>query len=418
MTMKRVLTSILVLISLSAITFLIILYGRGYRLDFGSKTVETKGLLVANSQPNGAHVFIDGKLTSATNSTITLDPGNYQVRIEKEGYSPWSKEIRILGEVVAKTDTILFPINPSLSPITITGASNPKLSPDSSKIVFSVSKTNINLQDTLDGNGVFIIDMNDRPLGVNRTTRQIAKSTLLLSFEQATFKWDPTSKKILAKVKNRYYLLDANLLTIQPQDVTLIIDQIEKEWQKDKEILENERLSAVKAQLAEILTNSTKTISWSPDDTKILYEATRSATIPQIIEPPLIGTNPTAEERTIKQDQIYVYDIKEDKNFLISDKKNLPKITPVIETTEEDNIYEDYSDFPLQWFPTSSHLLLTEENKISVLDYDGTNRITLYAGPFTENLVAPWPNGSKIVILTTLNPQPGAKSNLYAINIR
>lgn len=401
--MKRVVAPFIVTIILALVSLAIIFYGRGYRLDFDQKNVAPKGLLVANSQPNGAQVFIDGKLTSATNSTIALEPGWYSVRIEKEGYSRWEKKLRVQGEVVAKTDTILFPINPSLSPITVTGVANPKLSPDNTKIVFTVSKATNGLQEAVDGSGVFILDLNDRPLGSTRNSRQIAKESPFLSFENAVLSWDPTGKKVLAQIGNRYFLLDANSLNNNPTEVTSILTTVYDEWAKEEETLEKERHSAVKKDLAVILKSSTKTLSWSPDETKILYEATASAKIPQIIKPPLIGTNPTTEERTIKVGRIYIYDIKEDKNFFITDSKALP----------------------LQWFPTSSHLLLTEEarlpdvqGKISVMDYDATNKVTLYAGPFIGDLVAPWPNGSKIVILTTLNPQPDAKLNLYAINIR
>lgn len=398
--MRRVIAPFIITIILSVISVAIIFYGRGYRLDFDEKNVAPKGLLVANSQPNGAQVFVDGKLTSATNSTITLEPGWYNVRIEKEGYSRWEKKLRVQGEVVAKTDTILFPINPSLSPITVTGIANPKLSPDNNKIVFTVSKAINGVQDAVDGSGVFILDLNDRPLGSTRNSRQIAKESPFLSFENAIYTWDPTGKKVLVQIDNRYFLLDANSLNSNPIEVTSILTTVYNEWAKEEETLEKERYSAFKEDLSSILKSSTKTLFWSPDETKILYEATASATIPQIIKPPLIGTNPTIEERNIKIGRIYVYDIKEDKNFFIMDKKELP------------------TTLPLQWFPTSSHLLLTEEGKISVMDYDATNTVTLYAGPFIGNLIAPWPNGSKIVILTTLNPQPDAKPNLYAINIR
>lgn len=391
---------------MAAISLAIILYGRGYRINFSDKSVAPKGLLVTNSQPNGAQVLIDGKLTSATNSTITLEPGWYNIRIEKEGYSVWEKRLRVQGEVVAKTDTILFPINPSLSPITVTGIANPSLSPDANKIVFTVSKGINSLQEALDGNGVFVLDLNDRPLGSTRNFRQIAKELPFLSFENAVYSWDPTGKKVLAKIDSRFFLLDAGNLNNNPTEVTSVLTTVLDEWAKEEEMLEKERLSAIKLELANILKSTIKTIAWSPDETKILYEATASATIPQIIKPPLIGTNPTFEERDIKKDRIYVYDIKEDKNFFIIEKNKIISQASQIKV------------FPLQWFPTSSHLLLTEEGKISVMDYDATNKVTLYAGPFTGDLVAPWPNGSKIVILTTLNPQPDAKPNLYAINIR
>ena len=428
--LQKIITPFLVIFIIVCATVLIIFYGRGYRLDLKQKSVGVKGLLVTNSQPNGAQVFINSKLTTATNATLTLDPGWYQVRLEKEGYSSWEKNLRIQGEVVAKTDAILFPINPSLSPLTITGVANPKLSPDNTKIVFSVSKSNTKVQNAIDGGGIFILDLSDKPLGATRNTRQIARDTPLLSFSNATLSWDPESKKVLAEVDNRYFLLDTDSLNTSPLEVTSMMKTLADEWVKTENTLEKERLKSLKKELAEILQQSTSIISWSPDETKILYEATASATIPQIVKPALIGTNPTKEERTIKPDQIYVYDIKEDKNFFIMEKKKIPTPTPSPVELSRRKVGIPTSDAlvggasgkietsPLIWFPTSSHLLLTEEGKISIMDYDATNKITLYAGPFIGDLIAPWPNGSKIVILTSLNPQPDAEPNLYAINIR
>lgn len=399
--MKKLLTPLFALTFIIGVSVLLIFYGRGYRFNLSQGSFEPKGLLVANSQPNGAQIYINDKLNSATNTTITLEPEWYTVRIEKEGYSPWQKTVRVQGEVVAKTDAVLFPINPSLSPITITGVSNPVVSPDTTKIAFSVSKSNNGSEDPFEGNGVFVLELTDRPLGATRNTRQLAKNTPSLSFEDATYQWSPTGKQVLVYVNNRYFLLDTSILNTNLIDVTQTLKTVYENWNEEEETLKHERLGTLKTDLASVLAQTTANLIWSPDETKILYEATGSATIPQIIKPALIGTNPTTEERNIKPGQIYVYDIKEDKNFFITDKSQLQP-----------------SPSPLLWFPTSSHLLLAEEGKISVMDYDATNKVTLYAGPFYDHLVAPWPNGSKIVILTTLNPQPGAKPNLYAINIR
>ena len=59
-----------------------------------------------------------------------------------------------------------------------------------------------------------------------------------------------------------------------------------------------------------------KIVSFAPDENKILYEATAAATT-TIISPPLIGTNATEDKRTITPNTLYIYDIKEDKNYFI-----------------------------------------------------------------------------------------------------
>ncbi len=398
--MKRIIPPIFITLILIVISTGIIFYGRGYRADLKNKTLESKGLLVANSQPNGAQIFINDKLTSATNTTINLDPDWYNVKFIKEGYTTWQKKIRMQGEVVTKIDAILFPINPALSPLTVTGIANPTVSPNSDKIVFSISKTNNLDQQTPNGSGAYILNLSDGPLGINRNILQIAQNTSFISFEDAQFTWSPSGKQVLAQIDSSYYLLETDSLNSNPRIVTSLLTNILDEWEKEKQLLERERLETLKEELTTVLSSKTSIISWSPDETKILYEATNSATVPPIITPPLIGTNNTEEQRTISPNKVYVYDIKEDKNFFIMDK------------------IADSPSLPIHWFPTSSHFLVIEEGTISVMDYDATNKVTLYAGPFYEEIAVPWPNGSKIVILTTLNPQPDAKPNLYAINIR
>ncbi|KKW09815.1 MAG: hypothetical protein UY49_C0037G0001, partial [Microgenomates group bacterium GW2011_GWC1_49_7] len=96
----------------------VIAYGRGYRLDLKKSTLRPTGLISTASDPIGAQVFVDNILKTATNNSFGIDPGFYTVRISKEGYIPWEKQIRVQGEVVSQASAFLFPTNPSLSPIT------------------------------------------------------------------------------------------------------------------------------------------------------------------------------------------------------------------------------------------------------------------------------------------------------------
>jgi len=43
--------------------------------------------------------------------------------------------------------------------------------------------------------------------------------------------------------------------------------------------------------------------------------------------------------------------------------------------------------------------------------------MTLYAGPFIDHYVFPWPDGSKIVILTNLS-NPSVAPTLYTIGLK
>jgi hypothetical protein len=55
---------------------------------------------------------------------------------------------------------------------------------------------------------------------------------------------------------------------------------------------------------------------------------------------------------------------------------------------------------------------------IIVKEYDNTNQATVYNGQFSGNFVYPWPNGSKLIILTGFSQLVGNAPNLYAVTLR
>ncbi|MEK7119229.1 MAG: PEGA domain-containing protein, partial [Patescibacteria group bacterium] len=367
------------------VSFAIISYGRGYRLDITKKSVRPTGLMVAASEPTGAQVFIDGKIAGATNSTLNLSPGWYQVRILKEGYQPWEKRLRVQGEVVSKADAFLLPANPSLSAITMNGAAQPLLSPDGGKLAYLVPNGTDELEDKA---GVWTLDLVDKPLGLNRDAKQIVKANALgIPIAKAMLQWSPDSKQILVTATSGRpaYLLDSDKLNEGPQ-LAPDPQAITKKWKIAESTKEKEKLSTLNPDLVGSITRAGRVINFSPDETKILYEATVSAAIPTIIKPPLIGTNPTEEDRNLKPGSTYIYDIKEDRNYSI----------------------KDINASSSHWLPTSRHLLLVAKEKIEVLEFDGTNRRIVYAGPFWDSFAVPWTSPTKIVILTSLNPAAGS----------
>jgi hypothetical protein len=410
----------------------IIAYGRGYRLDTIGKTIKPTGLLAATSDPTGAQILVEGKLRNATNTTINISPGWYKVAIAKEGYQTWEKNLRVQGEVVTRADAYLFPVSPSLSAITTAGIKSPVMSQDGAKLAYIIPNT-IPATDSsqlVNRAGIWVLDLTERPLGLNRDARQITKSEFP-DFSNAVMTWSPDSKELMTVVANpitktvSYYRLDAGKLNEFPERIA---DPkiVENEWNELAQIKETEKLTILKKEAAETLKPLMNVLSFSPDETKILYEATQSATIPPIIVPAMIGTNPTAESRTVKIGQLYVYDVKEDRNYALGDKYafSFPKPSPtpvpkrgvVPAVTSPFDTY--HSPLPVQWLPTSRHLIITNKDKIEAMDYDGTNRKMLYAGPFWDSFVVPWSNASKLLILTTLNPLASVLPNLYAINLR
>ncbi len=404
----------------------VIAYGRGYRIDIKKSSLKPTGLLSTISDPVGAQVFIDGKLKTATNNSVAIEPGWYTITISKEGYISWQKKIRVQGEVVSKTDAVLFPSNPSLSPLTNLGVERPMLSPDGSKIAYIVPQGQLD-ESLKKKAGLWVYTLSEGPLGRNRDPIQIAPFTDGIDIEKATILWSPDSTQLLVHNNIIYHLYQINRQGTYT-DVTLTHETVIADWTSEKEIKEQQKLEAFDPQIIQVASSSARIISFSPDETKILYEATASATLPIAINPPLIGTNPTEEARDISPGKIYVYDSKEDKNYFLIDTKEvqvpIPTPTP---TTIKNNIKQQQKpavtppvriDEFIHWFPTSRHILLTLQGKIDVLEYDRTNWSTLYSGPFTDGFVAPWSNGSRIIIMTNLNGNATALPNLYTVNLR
>lgn len=358
---------------------ILIAYGRGYRLNLNKPTeLQPTGIVTATSDPVAAQVLVGGVLKTATNNSFNLAPDWYTVTIKKEGYQPWEKKLRVQGEVVTRADAYLFPTSPSLSPITTAGVGSPTVSPDGASIAF------------LNTHGIYTLELADRPLGGrNRDPKLVAERAFTRG---ATLTWSPDGTQILITEGTNSTLYD---LSKTPAQIAAIHET--RNWQKEKADRDRQKLFSFKQPFIDVATSSAKILAFSPDETKLLYEATGAATIPILTDPPILGANPTEETRDIAPGNLYVYDSREDKNYGIEESKK---------------------KMQFQWFPTSKHLLVTVPGKIDAMEYDRTNWVTLYSGPFDASFVTPWPTGGRLVILTNLNPGASTLPNLYTVNLR
>jgi len=418
----RILFFLLALFLILGSTVIVVKLGQGYKPDFSTKSLKPTGLLVATSLPDGAQVFIDDKLKTATNTTINLSPGKYEVEIKKDGFFPWKKTLEIKKELVTKTDAYLFSSFPDLRALTFTGAQNPVLSPDGTKVVYAVATPSASLEKQ----GLWVLDLTDRPLGLSRQPRQIVANTSLLDFSQAELRWSPDGKQILAtfkttqgkgktaKTKTQNFLLDAEKTNLPSAltDITPTINLLYQNWKKEEEARFQTQISKLPEKLLSTLTDNTANIQFAPDETKILYTATTSASIPQgiISLPPVVSTQ--KEEREIKPGRVYVYDLKEDKNFFIGEAPSIPLPNSNIQPQASNNSPQiSYS-----WFPTSKHIFIVQKDKIIIKEYDGTNETVVWSGPFVNSFAFPFPAGNRILILTTLGKD--TPPNLYAVSLR
>lgn len=416
---KHFLVPGLILLFLITATSLVILYGKGYRIAFKQDIPQLSktGVLVANSTPNAAQVFIDNHLTTATDNTINLPPGTYDIKIQKEGYFPWEKQLKIEAEVVTKAEARLFPVAPKLESIATAQVQNPIIDPSGTKIAFQISS-----ESAVRKNGIYVLNMTANNLSVpiltlQSSSTQIADNTLD-QFSEAKLKWSPDGSELTAEIStspgiSTTYLLAANRFNDSPQDVTAILSSVQDEWSQQK--LENNRSlrSGLKKDLRALIDANFTIIKWSPDETKALYQASASAELPLIIKPRIPGINKLVENRKITKGDLYIYDTKEDTNYPI--QLSLPASC----SPQTDNLLEPFANctLPFLWFPDSKHLVNINDKKIIIMDDDGSNKITVYAGPFVDNFAIPWPDSSKIVILTNFS-NPDIPPTFYTIGLK
>jgi hypothetical protein len=425
-------------------TYVAIQFAKGRYRFTQQGVLQGTGLLSANSFPTGSQVMIDDRLVTATDDTIYLEPGTYQVKIIKDGYSPWEKTLTIEPELVTQTNAQLFPAAPSLVPVTFTGVSKVVPSPDGQKLLFHTASASSSLR-----NGLYVIDLNSNPLSMQRGPRQITDDSPELELDQTSFIWSPDSSQLLLVSDNRSLLLDTNQKSSLGSlpDVGFRRRQILAEWQEEMYLREREFLTVFPPEIIALATSSARNVYFSPDKKKLLYTASASAAIPENIVPPVPATNTQPESRQIEPGNIYVYDREEDKNFLIGIEKNpitnndkrllaidlynrqpltLEASLSAFTTLQASTSAQTAQNFAvyhtplragtLQWLADSRHLIYTANDTIRVIEYDSTNDTTLYAGPFLGNFIYPWPDGSQLLIQTSFSPN--SPPNLYGIELR
>lgn len=408
--MKKILLTLFSLIFFFILLIGLIMYARGYRINFSQKNITSTGIIVASSYPDGAKIYINNVLKGATNSTVALTPGTYFIEIKKTGYSSWSKQIKIKGEVVFKVEALLFPQNPSLSPLTSLGIQKAVFSEkDSYVIIFS------SLDDTKK-DGIYLLDTSKKTISIFNPLKLLTLKSAFprsLNFKTADVLFSPDGKQIIVSffdinerpTQNTYrasYLLSTTEQTFEPFDITRSKNTIEQSWNEQAEEKKKKILAIVRDPFPQIASASMNIISFSPDDSKILYQAKEHAILPPLIIPRLIGTNQTPENRTLQKNHLYIYDKKEDKNF----EMNLSTFNFGLLTFDS-----------ILWYPDSQHIVINEGKTITVVDYDGQNKQTVYSGPHESSFFAITPDG-RILILANLNPEMNNYPDMYAVGIR
>lgn len=388
----------------------IVAYARGYRFDFDKKTLTPTGILSTSSSPKAAKIYVNGALKGVTDTNLTMPPGNYTVEIKKEGYTSYSKEVTLKGELVVTIDATLFPVNSTLSPLTNLGLVKAIPVGDTEKVLIFVDKEAT--EEAEQASGIYLFEGGRKPLPFFPPLKNIvlranlpegvdlAKSEVIISpdTKEAIFEFPVFEDK-------RAFLLNLDGENLTPFDVTQSKETLIEAWDKQKLANNLKILETYPEDFYKIASDSVEILSFSPSETKLLYKANKNLILPPMITPALIATNQTQEARNLEEGKIYVYDKKEDKNYLIQSVSE--QMTPA-ETVTKDKI---------QWYFDSKHLLINQGKRIVAVDYDDTNKLTVYSGPYDSEFFTTTEDG-KIITLSNLNPEVNKWPDLYLVGTR
>lgn len=381
---KRFTISIITLLVIIISTGLAVFFAKGYSFSTSQKRIVGTGIVTIKSEPDAASVYVDGHLTTATNATISsLSPRTYTIKVIKEGYIPWEKQITVKEGLVNDIKVTLYPSIPSIYPLTFTSVVNPVLSPDGSKLAYVVPST----AGKKGGVWVWTLAQN-QPIAFVRSSEphQIVSNTVA-DFSKATLQFSPNSKQVLATVGNNNYLLESDSLNVEPRDITPVLTSTLSGWEEDKKTKNEASILAIKDKDLQKIASESAVVLWSPDETKFMV---RKEAI-------------TEKEKMSKEgiSGFKVYDL-EDKTS--TDLKSKEYVLP----PAKDHL----------WLPDSRHIILVEEGTISLIEFDGTNKAVIYAGNFTDHLVFPWPDSSRISIISSFPTPTASEPNLYGINLK
>lgn len=377
-----------------SILIVVILYARGYRFDLNSKSVTSTGILAVSTYPKAAKVFINDELKGASDINLSLPPGTYRIEIKKEGYTTWEKTVMLKGELVVTADALLLPVSPSLSSLTNLGIVKAIALGQTEKIIL-FSQNNDEEKD-----GIYLFDATKKTFSFFPPLKLIILKKDLESdvkLENASLIYSPDYKQgVISFSPSRSYLISLDEQNDNTIEVSKSKDQLIQAWEKEKKKIQSKILETFPKEFAKIASDSFHIVDFSPDETKVLYYPKTSVTLPIMISPRLISVNQTKEERTLKKDNLYIYDKREDKNYNINSVKLIPPESTVL------------------WHPDSKHLFFNESLKISIIEYDGINKQTVYSGPFVGPFFTVTNNG-QIIILGNLNPENNPFPDLYAV---
>ncbi|MFA5163502.1 MAG: PEGA domain-containing protein [Patescibacteria group bacterium] len=208
------------------------LYATGYQLNLRGpwrlkRLIVKTGTLAINSQPSGASIYINDKKQSdfswknfngktlATPAKIkSLAPGEYEIRLEKDGYWPWEKRLNINAEQTTYAEDINLFKKDSILNILECGCQEIDLNPNQRYLLLKQGKKIIDLRNNRD----FKLDIKEEITSyqwLKDSDRVLINNRL---FDLSTNSWTDYQEIIGPEIKNLFYDETSNRLYYQYKD--------------------------------------------------------------------------------------------------------------------------------------------------------------------------------------------------------
>lgn len=389
---------------------------KGYRLSPKSGTIAGTGIISVTSVPDQASVYLDDHLTTATNDNInSLTPKSYKVKIVKDGYIPWEKQVEVREGLVTEIKATLFRSIPSIYPITYSGVTKAIISPDNQKIAFVVPESaNATSGTTAKKSGVYVWQMSTGGLiSGGSDPRQVALSAGL-DWANGDFRWSPDSNQLMVTFPDRTLLLEIDRLNDPARDITATVQATKSSWDQQYKTAQNSRLQSIKDLTIRKAASEAAVLKFSPDETKILYclkdcetggqYKVTDLTTKKSYDMPAQPAGGPASQQSGPKASYYTWlpdSQKVGEHVILVETQEQPK-TPLPSNKPSENFTD--TNFP--------------NSKISIVEFDGLNKSEIYAGNFNPQAVFPWPDGSRLLIVSSFPTATASQPNLFGVNLK
>jgi hypothetical protein len=108
----------LIAIALIIATTILLYSANGFGVDKNGKVIQN-GLVFLSTRPSPANIYVNDALNkSQTNTRIQLPAGQYHIKLERNGYRTWERQVAVVGGDVQHFDyPFLFPVKLSTTSV-------------------------------------------------------------------------------------------------------------------------------------------------------------------------------------------------------------------------------------------------------------------------------------------------------------